>query len=361
MPKLALLRHSDPEIALRHSRATGYNLYIIVFFRILFHGQVGSRGFLLAMSVPRDIGFQIPNFDWGAYTRFRPQYPESLFSRIFDHHKAHHNVWEVAHDAGSGAGIAAEELANEFDTVYVSDPNAEYLEVAKERLNRSETRAKFIFNQSTAEDQPWIPDKSLDMFTIFTAIGYADLDKLMQELSRVLKPGATFAAVNYNGWPAIVNNPAAVAAWMHFADLWLVKGIREGNIAAQRGFRVSWAGHDCIALPRPLFDDGVIRIKINEELRPEADQVRRLPELGFPPSRVLETDMVIGEENTDEWKRDYTIAELKHFVDTLAYIPQGYELDHLWKRIEQAMVDAQQRTLTLLWTVHIILATRRKF
>ncbi|KAL8951899.1 MAG: hypothetical protein Q9222_002144 [Ikaeria aurantiellina] len=210
------------------------------------------------------------------------------------------------------------------------------------------------------EDQSWLGDGSVDMLTIFSAIGYAELDKLMQEISRVLNPGATFVAVNYNGCPAIVNNAAAAVAWREFMNVWVTRGIREGSEAAKRGFRVSWAGHDCIGLPRETFEDGVIRLKINEAYRLEAEQVKRLSGLGFPGSRVLDTDVMIEEENFEEWTRDYTLAELKGFVSTLAYVPQGHDIERLWLRNEQAMNASQQNTLTLVWTAHIILATRRK-
>lgn len=312
------------------------------------------------MAASQDIGFAIPDFDWDAYCKFRPAYPESLFTRIYKYHEQHCDRWAVVHDAGSGAGVVAEALAERFEKVVVSDPNAEYMAVAEKRLGIVKDKTKFVFHQSTAEDQSWLGADSLDMFTIFTAIGYADVPKLMQEISRVLRPGATFTAVNYNGWPAIINNQAAAAAWVDFADVWVTKGIREGNAAAKGGFRVSWAGHDCIALPRETFDDGVIRIKINEDYRPEADQVRRLPELGFPPSKVLDTDTAVEEEDVDGWTREYTLNELKSYVNTLAYIPQVSDADRLWQRVEEAMQKSQQKTLKLLWTAHVILATRRK-
>lgn len=104
----------------------------------------------------------------------------------------------------------------------------------------------------------------------------------------------------------------------------------------------------------------MVRVKINEKYRPEADQVKRLPELEFPPPRILDTDIVVDEENIDDWTRDYTLAELKSFVSTLAYIPHGTDADRLWQRVEQAMLLSKQETLRLLWTAHIILATRRK-
>ncbi|KAL9615761.1 MAG: hypothetical protein Q9160_009281 [Pyrenula sp. 1 TL-2023] len=311
------------------------------------------------MTSSPEIGFEVPGFDWDAYVRFRPAYPDSLFSRIYQYHKQHSDTWAVAHDAGSGAGIAAERLVERFDTVAISDPNQEYVDVAKARLKHLDAKARLIFHRSTAEDQSWLDSESLDMFTIFTAIGYADLDRLMQELSRLLRPGATFTAVNYNGWPAIVDNSGAASAWMDFADVWLTKGILEGSEAAKRGFRVSWAGHDSILIPKETFEDGVLRIKINEEYRPEAGQVKRFPELGFPPSRVRDTDIKVEEENLKEWTRDYTLDELKSFVGTLAYTPGGPDADQLWQRLEQAMQRSQQKTLRLLWTAHVILATRR--
>ena len=311
------------------------------------------------MTTSKDYGFSIPGFDWDAYVKFRPAYPISLFSRIFEYHKTHCDRWEVAHDAGSGAGVAAEALAKRFKRVIVSDPNAEYVEVAKERLMNLERAARFEIHQSTAEDQPWLGDDSLDLFTIFTALHYSDLHKLMEELSRVLKPGATFAAVNYNGWPAIINNPAASAAWIDFGDVWITKCIREGSATVKQGLRVSWAGHDCIDLPTDTFEN-VVRIKINEDYRPEANQTERLPELRFPPSRVSSTDTMVEEESISEWKRDYTLPELKSYVNTLAYIPGGSDADLLWQRIEQAMESSSQKTLRLVWSAHVILATRRE-
>ncbi|KAL9114239.1 MAG: hypothetical protein Q9227_001661 [Pyrenula ochraceoflavens] len=306
------------------------------------------------------IGFAIAGFDWDTYTKFRPSYPVSLYSRINEYHKQYHDRWTVAHDAGSGAGIAAEALAEHFDTVIVSDPNEEYVEVARKRLERLETKAKFIFHQSVAEDQSWLGSDSLDMFSIFTAIQYADLARLMQELPRVLRPGGTFVAVNYNGWPAIIDNKAAAAAWMDYGDLWVTRGIQEGSEAARRGFHGSWAGQDCIALPEDVFEKRVLRIKTNEKYRPEADQVRRLPELDFPTSKVQDTDVMVDEEDIDSWTRDYTLSDLQSFVSTLAYTPGGSEVQRLWQSVEQAMQQAGQKTLRLLWTVHIILATRRR-
>ncbi|KAL9624253.1 MAG: hypothetical protein Q9160_001500 [Pyrenula sp. 1 TL-2023] len=313
------------------------------------------------MSVSAKLGFSIPNLDWDLYERIRPAYPASLFSRIFEYHKRHCDRWEAAHDAGSGHGIVAAELAQCFDTVFVSDPNGEFLDVAKERMKRlgNSTRAKPLFHQSIAEDQSWLEAESLDMFTIFMAIWYTDPEKLMQELSRVLKLDATFATVGYNAWPAIMNNEAAAAAWTEYADLWVTQGIANGSPTVQRAIRLGWGGQDCIGIPHDIFRDGTTRIKINEKSRPETDQVRRFPELGFPPSRVRDTDIVVEQEDADTWTREYTLEGLKDFVGTLAHTPEGADADRLWQRVEKAMRQSKQETLELRWTVHIILATRR--
>ncbi|KAL8763417.1 MAG: hypothetical protein Q9194_007357 [Teloschistes cf. exilis] len=312
------------------------------------------------MATASSIGFAIPNFDWDAYTRLRPAYPSAIFSRIYDYHQHHCDRWETIHDAGSGAGTAAQKLAERFTKVIVSDPNPEYLNAARMRLRKSERSVgEFFFHESTAENQSWLDGESLDMFTMFTSIGYAPLDKLMPEMGRVLRPGGTFAAVNYNGWPAICDNLAAAEAWMEIADLWVSQTMLNGHEAAQRGMRVTWAGHDCIGLPEDFFKKGVVRVKINEHCRPEADQVQRLPELGFPSSKVLDTDVIIDENNVKDWTKEFSLAELKMYVGTLAYIPQGSEVAHLWQRIEEAMQAANHRRLQIRWTAHITLATRR--
>lgn len=314
------------------------------------------------MATSQDIGFAMPGFDWNVYMKFRPTYPESLFSRIYEYHKQHCDRWESVHDAGSGAGIVAGRLAERFDTVAVSDPNGEYLNVARERLKRLQnSKEKFIFHQATAEDQSWLDADSLDMFTIFTAIGYVkDRDMMMRQLSRVLRPGGTFVSVHYNSWPAIIDNPEAAAAWSEFASLWVTKGIKEGSANTKRAFRVFWGGVDGIELPRDIFEDGAMRIKINEKQRVEADKVRQFPEYGFLPSVVRDTDLMVEEENIDEWTRDYTLAELKSLVGTLADIPESSEIAPTWERMEQTMQDSQQKTLRMLWSTQVILATRRK-
>ncbi|KAL8951898.1 MAG: hypothetical protein Q9222_002143 [Ikaeria aurantiellina] len=52
----------------------------------------------------QEVGFTLPNFDWDLYCKYRPTYPASLYTRIHDYHR-----------------IAAEALAQRFDTVAVSD------------------------------------------------------------------------------------------------------------------------------------------------------------------------------------------------------------------------------------------------
>ncbi|KAL9059243.1 MAG: hypothetical protein Q9162_001280 [Coniocarpon cinnabarinum] len=305
------------------------------------------------------IGFPVSGLDWEEYMRLRPQYPTSLYTRIYDYHRAHSNNWTTVHDAGSGAGIAAEALAERFKHVIVSDPNSEYIKTAQERLKALKYgHEKFTFRQSLAEDQSWLSPRSLDMFTIFTAIGYADLALLMEQLSRVLKPGGTLVAVNYNGLPTITNNSAAAAAWEEFGDAWVSHGISTGNTAARRGLRVTWAGYDSIGVPEDTFETGVLRIKINERYRPEARQVLRLDNLGWPSSQVKSSDVSVDEEDIESWSRHYSLDDLKNYVNTLAYVPH-VAAGRLWDRLGEAMEEQQQQTVTLLWSVHLILATRR--
>ena len=312
------------------------------------------------MSDSKELGFAIPNFDWNTYAKIRPSYPDSLFSRIFRYHREHGGRFNVAHDAGAGAGIASTALATAFDQVIVSDPNEDYIEAAKARISFFPNNSKFEFRRSRAEDQGFIADGSLDLLTICTAIGYTNIDEFIRETSRVLCPGGTFVAVSYSGWPSIVNNRDVVEAWTHFGDQWVRRGILDGSPVARRGFQVTWKGYDCIPLPEEMFEPGAIRLKINERFRTENDLVERMPELDFPVSQVGDSDVLLEEEDLRSWTRDYSLADLKQYVKSMAYSPGKEAEDALWEKIDLEMKRAQQSTLRLQWSVHMIFATKRK-
>ena len=40
-----------------------------------------------ALSLEHERGFEDPHLDWNDYSRFRPAYPQSLFSSLVEHHQ----------------------------------------------------------------------------------------------------------------------------------------------------------------------------------------------------------------------------------------------------------------------------------
>lgn len=163
---------------------------------------------------PRQM-FNSETFNLERYMEFRPQYPTALFEEIYSHHRKYGGQWDLAHDAGTGPGIVAEELSKQFAIVAASDPSHYYLEVARARLLSSswqesktnETgshQERFLFGRYTAEDMSqWLAPSTVDIVTIAEAIHWTEYDKVVMSALRVLKPGGTLAIWVYGTCPFI--------------------------------------------------------------------------------------------------------------------------------------------------------------
>ena len=118
----------------------------------------------------KSLGFQYSDFDWNKYMKCRPVYPPSLYARIYNHHSAARpdNAFHTVHDAGAGAGIASERLAERFAHVIVSQPNTEYIQMAEKRLSSLPHQFptdKFTYRNERAE-KSGIRTESMDCVTI---------------------------------------------------------------------------------------------------------------------------------------------------------------------------------------------------
>jgi SAM-dependent methyltransferase len=163
--------------------------------------------------------FDSETFNLDRYIQFRPQYPPALFEEIYSHHRNHGcGKWDLAHDAGTGPGVVAQELSKHFATVAVSDPSLHYLEVARARLEtkssgkkydqeRERERERFLFGHYPAEDMStWLAPSSVDMVTIAEAIHWMEYDKVITSALHVLKPGGTLAIWVYGTCPFLDRN-----------------------------------------------------------------------------------------------------------------------------------------------------------
>ena len=119
------------------------------------------------------------------YARYRPTYPPALFEALV----AHAPGQERALDCATGNGQAAVGLADWFDEVVATDASKPQLAEAK-----AHPKIRYV---NTPADQSGLPDSSVDLVTIATALHWLALDAFYLEVRRVLRPRGVIAAWGY--------------------------------------------------------------------------------------------------------------------------------------------------------------------
>ncbi|MEZ4416869.1 MAG: class I SAM-dependent methyltransferase [Gemmatimonadota bacterium] len=117
------------------------------------------------------------------YARFRPDYPEALFSWLAGQCPAR----RMAVDIGSGNGQAALPLAGRFEHVVATDPSFRQLGEAPESLWRV---------VALGEALP-LRDRGVDLIGVAQALHWLDAQRFGSEARRVLKAGGILAAWTY--------------------------------------------------------------------------------------------------------------------------------------------------------------------
>jgi len=121
-----------------------------------------------------------------AYARFRPGYPQALFDWLFSKCAAHNNAWDCA----TGNGQAAESIAAKFQTVYATD-------ISIKQLDNAHKADNIIYSKQPAE-QPSFDNDSFDLVTVAQSLHWFNHEQFFNEVHRVAKNGALFAAWGYN-------------------------------------------------------------------------------------------------------------------------------------------------------------------
>jgi SAM-dependent methyltransferase len=116
------------------------------------------------------------------YSRYRPQYPDSLYSYLSSLTPEHELAW----DCGTGNGQAAQGLSAYYTTVRATDPSAEQIRHAISRNN--------IFYIVEKAENSSLPDHSADLITIANALHWFDFDSFYAQAKRVLKKDGIIAA-----------------------------------------------------------------------------------------------------------------------------------------------------------------------
>ncbi len=116
------------------------------------------------------------------YARFRPGYPDELFTFI----EAEMNLRSADNivDIGSGTGLFAEPLLKHGHQVVCLEPNEDMRKAGEERLKKYPS---FQSIQSTAE-HTGLEDSSVDLITIAQTFHWLDPIAARVECNRILKP-----------------------------------------------------------------------------------------------------------------------------------------------------------------------------
>lgn len=208
----------------------------------------------------KDLGFAWDGFDWAAYVRYRPQYPPSFYTRLYDYHSAARpgNTFQMVHDEGTGCGLVAEKLAKKFAHVIASDPNVDYLKTAELRLTSDEQefpQDRFSFRAEGSE-QSSVADGIVDCVTILEAIHWTDFQRTVAEAARQLKSGGTFCIVHYNH-PHILDNERAQRALLDLISTYAT-GVMAKPVF-HRAVQATTTGYDCIGFDEDVWEAGVER------------------------------------------------------------------------------------------------------
>jgi SAM-dependent methyltransferase len=125
------------------------------------------------------------------YARFRPRYPDALFSWLAQASPSR----TLAVDVGTGSGQAAVALAACFDRVIGLDPSAS-------QLARAEAHPRVEYRVAPAEalSQPPHADLvgSVDLLLAAQAFHWFVAERFFAEAARVLRPRGVLALITYN-------------------------------------------------------------------------------------------------------------------------------------------------------------------
>lgn len=121
-----------------------------------------------------------------AYARFRPNYPDELFTEILALCIEKETAWDV----GTGSGQAAVALASHFKHFFASDVDINQLEQATPHSN-------IHYLQCKAEQSP-LTHSSINLITVAQALHWFSFEDFFSEVHRVLKPQGVLVAWTYS-------------------------------------------------------------------------------------------------------------------------------------------------------------------
>jgi SAM-dependent methyltransferase len=299
---------------------------------------------------------------WEAYRSYRPQYPVSLFQRIYTYHIINGGTFDgTAHDAGCGPGITAGILSLQFKQVICSDFSQTAIDSAKTNLLgssqkpcKSFTNSNFTFKLSSAEDMSWITPGTIDMITMSEALHWTDTTRTIAAAAQALKPNGTFAAWYYTQ-PRFPDNPAIESIFRDLQSLWC-KLRRDFSQESERTLWVEQSGYDCVAFPSDTWDE-VTRIKVNtsgnKNIWVRDDDLCHVRS----ESQVSHSDQVEYIENAKDWQQQVDLDWIRGWFESLFPTVDTGHLNDTLRKLEAAY--GAQKSVRAVWPVVILLASRK--
>ncbi|XP_055896761.1 putative methyltransferase DDB_G0268948 [Biomphalaria glabrata] len=126
------------------------------------------------------------------YADHRPGYPPEIFDTIMSYHnEVKSNCHDLAVDVCCGAGQSTLPLIKLFSKVVGVDISEDQIQ------NLPKDIPNLTAIVGLAEDLSMIESGTVDLVTIATGLHWVNIEKCLQEIKRVLKPGGTFAAYTW--------------------------------------------------------------------------------------------------------------------------------------------------------------------
>jgi SAM-dependent methyltransferase len=134
------------------------------------------------------------------YARYRPSYPDALYEQLAREVDRREQCWDCA----TGNGQAAVALTRHFERVVATDASADQLAQA---FPHPQVEYRCELAERTS-----LPDASVDLVTVASALHWLDLPPFYREVRRVLRPGGVLAAWTYDMEVRITPSVDAVVA-----------------------------------------------------------------------------------------------------------------------------------------------------
>ncbi|RAL12392.1 class I SAM-dependent methyltransferase [Aspergillus homomorphus CBS 101889] len=309
---------------------------------------------------------------WRGYLSTRPKYSNEFYNLIYDYHSAHSKSFAVAHDVGAGPGQVSAKLAERFAHVVVSDNNANHVDYARYMLlgdtQQRQQQPRFSFTVAKGEELgDRYPPGSADLVACPLMFPLMETEAALQSFAQLLKPGGTLAIWFYGR--AHFAEPTATSTRCqplldaiidhHFASVIQGQGPahRAGWKRAADGI-ASWLDYIPFA---PTDWAAVERHKWNAGWATLGFFGNRACDFPVEPvSRVAPTETIRDIEDRQLWRRDWTIHELKMFVEHIFPFRHFDEeaVRPLWAQLQAEMGGGHIQHV-FSWPAVLVLASRR--